>query len=180
MVLQSNRNRSGFWKKQLANSSISELYRSCKLWGPSQTYKTELISSSRGHSLFRGNQVDRYISNKILILRAKPKPMQIQGIKIKNPPGKGDHPGRTSLCRPPSPSTRNAHGTLRIWSRNEKEQGRKRWIMGERLETYVIKAKRGFGASSLNGPQPESAVWKIIVIIISSAGMNWKSKAIQA
>jgi len=43
---------------------------------------------------------------------------------------------------------------------------------GERLETYVIKGKRGTGEICLNGPAARKAQVGDIVIIISYAGMS--------
>ena len=43
---------------------------------------------------------------------------------------------------------------------------------GERLETYVIKGKRGTGMVCLNGPAARKAAIGDIVIIISYAGMS--------
>jgi aspartate 1-decarboxylase len=43
---------------------------------------------------------------------------------------------------------------------------------GERLETYVIKGKRGSGQVCLNGPAARKAAVGDIVIIISYAGME--------
>ncbi|MFC1733211.1 aspartate 1-decarboxylase [candidate division KSB1 bacterium] len=44
---------------------------------------------------------------------------------------------------------------------------------GERLETYVIKGKRGNGQIGLNGPAARKAVIGDIIIIISYAMMNF-------
>jgi len=43
---------------------------------------------------------------------------------------------------------------------------------GERLETYVIKGKRGSGTVCLNGPAARKAAVGDVVIIISYAGMS--------
>jgi aspartate 1-decarboxylase len=45
---------------------------------------------------------------------------------------------------------------------------------GERLETYVIKAKRGSGVCCLNGPAARKAVVGDIVIIIAYAMMDFE------
>ena len=43
---------------------------------------------------------------------------------------------------------------------------------GERLETYVIKGKRGSGTCCLNGPAARKAMVGDIVVIISYATMD--------
>lgn len=45
---------------------------------------------------------------------------------------------------------------------------------GERLETYVIKGKRGSGAIGLNGPAARKAIVGDIVIVISYASMDFE------
>ena len=45
---------------------------------------------------------------------------------------------------------------------------------GERLETYVIKGKRGSGVVCLNGPAARKAAVGDIVIIISYAAMDFE------
>lgn len=45
---------------------------------------------------------------------------------------------------------------------------------GERLETYVIKGKRGSGTCCLNGPAARKAAVGDIVIIISYASMDFE------
>jgi aspartate 1-decarboxylase len=45
---------------------------------------------------------------------------------------------------------------------------------GERLETYVIKGKRGSGVCCLNGPAARKAAVGDIVIIISYASMDFE------
>ncbi len=45
---------------------------------------------------------------------------------------------------------------------------------GERLETYVIKGKRGSGAICLNGPAARKAAVGDVVIIISYASMDFE------
>ena len=45
---------------------------------------------------------------------------------------------------------------------------------GERLETYVIKGKRGSGIICLNGPAARKAVVGDIVIVISYASMDFE------
>jgi aspartate 1-decarboxylase len=45
---------------------------------------------------------------------------------------------------------------------------------GERLETYLIKGKRGSGIVCLNGPAARKAVVGDIVIIISYAVMDFE------
>ena len=45
---------------------------------------------------------------------------------------------------------------------------------GERLETYVLKGKRGSGVICLNGPAARKAEVGDIVIIISSASMDFE------
>ncbi len=45
---------------------------------------------------------------------------------------------------------------------------------GERLETYVIKGKRGSGQICLNGPAARKAEIGDIIIIISYASMNFE------
>jgi len=45
---------------------------------------------------------------------------------------------------------------------------------GERLETYVIKGKRGSGAICLNGPAPRKGMVGDIVVIISYAMMDFE------
>ncbi len=45
---------------------------------------------------------------------------------------------------------------------------------GERLETYVIKGKRGSGQVCLNGPAARKAEIGDIIIIISYASMNFE------
>jgi aspartate 1-decarboxylase len=45
---------------------------------------------------------------------------------------------------------------------------------GERLETYVIKGKRGSGTCCLNGPAARKAAVGDIVIIISYASMEFE------
>jgi len=45
---------------------------------------------------------------------------------------------------------------------------------GERLETYVIKGKRGSGICSLNGPAARKAAVGDIVVIISYASMDFE------
>ncbi|MFC0775611.1 aspartate 1-decarboxylase [Terrimonas alba] len=45
---------------------------------------------------------------------------------------------------------------------------------GERLETYVIKGKRGSGTCCLNGPAARKVAVGDIVIIISYATMNFE------
>src|SRR6187200_3174878 len=44
---------------------------------------------------------------------------------------------------------------------------------GERLETYVIRGKRGSGICSLNGPSARKGMVGDIVVIISYASMNF-------
>jgi aspartate 1-decarboxylase len=46
---------------------------------------------------------------------------------------------------------------------------------GERLETYVIKGKRGSGTCCLNGPAARKAAVGDIVIIISYASMDFEA-----
>ena len=45
---------------------------------------------------------------------------------------------------------------------------------GERLETYLIKGKRGSGIACLNGPAARKAMVGDIVIIISYASMDFE------
>ena len=45
---------------------------------------------------------------------------------------------------------------------------------GERLETYVIKGKRGSGVCCLNGPAARKAVVGDIVVIIAYATMDFE------
>jgi len=45
---------------------------------------------------------------------------------------------------------------------------------GERLETYVIKGKRGSGTIGMNGPAARKALIGDIVIIISYASMDFE------
>ncbi|MBL7744322.1 MAG: aspartate 1-decarboxylase [Chitinophagaceae bacterium] len=45
---------------------------------------------------------------------------------------------------------------------------------GERLETYVIKGKRGAGTCCLNGPAARKVAVGDIIIIISYAGMDFE------
>jgi aspartate 1-decarboxylase len=45
---------------------------------------------------------------------------------------------------------------------------------GERLETYVIKGKRGSGAIGLNGPAARKAIVGDVVIVISYASMDFE------
>jgi aspartate 1-decarboxylase len=45
---------------------------------------------------------------------------------------------------------------------------------GERLETYVIKGKRGSGEICMNGPAARKAVVGDIVLIMSFASMDFK------
>ncbi|MFA6922729.1 MAG: aspartate 1-decarboxylase [Bacteroidales bacterium] len=45
---------------------------------------------------------------------------------------------------------------------------------GERLETYVIKGKRGSGIICMNGPAARKAIVGDIVIIISFAAMDFE------
>lgn len=45
---------------------------------------------------------------------------------------------------------------------------------GERLETYVIKGKRGSGVCCLNGPAARKGAVGDIVVIISYASMEWE------
>jgi len=45
---------------------------------------------------------------------------------------------------------------------------------GERLETYVIKGKRGSGIISLNGAAARKAVAGDLIIIVSYASMDFK------
>ena len=45
---------------------------------------------------------------------------------------------------------------------------------GERLETYVIKGKRGSGTIGMNGPAARKALVGDIVIIISYASMDFE------
>jgi aspartate 1-decarboxylase len=45
---------------------------------------------------------------------------------------------------------------------------------GERLETYVIKGKRGSGTCCLNGPAARRAMVGDIVVIISYASMDFE------
>lgn len=45
---------------------------------------------------------------------------------------------------------------------------------GERLETYVIKGKRGSGVIGINGPAARKAMVGDIVIIISYASMDFE------
>ncbi len=44
---------------------------------------------------------------------------------------------------------------------------------GERLETYVIKGKRGSGAIGINGPAARKAIVGDVVIVISYASMDF-------
>jgi aspartate 1-decarboxylase len=51
---------------------------------------------------------------------------------------------------------------------------------GERLETYLIKGKRGSGIVCLNGPAARKGMVGDIVVIISYAGMDFeKAKTFQ-
>ncbi len=45
---------------------------------------------------------------------------------------------------------------------------------GERLETYIIKGKRGSGIVCLNGPAARKGAQGDIVIVISYALMDWE------
>lgn len=45
---------------------------------------------------------------------------------------------------------------------------------GERLETYVIKGKRGSGIICLNGPAARKAIVGDVVIVISYAAMSFE------
>ncbi|MBX7108415.1 MAG: aspartate 1-decarboxylase [Chitinophagales bacterium] len=45
---------------------------------------------------------------------------------------------------------------------------------GERIETYVIKGKRGSGTICLNGPAARKAIVGDIVIIISYGTLDWE------
>ncbi len=45
---------------------------------------------------------------------------------------------------------------------------------GERIETYVIKGKRGSGTICLNGPAARKAIVGDIVIIISYGTFDWE------
>jgi len=45
---------------------------------------------------------------------------------------------------------------------------------GERIETYVIKAERGSGTISMNGPAARKAIEGDVVIIMSYALMNFE------
>lgn len=46
---------------------------------------------------------------------------------------------------------------------------------GERLETYVIKGKRGSGICCLNGPAARKAMVGDVVVIISYASMDFEA-----